>query len=240
MPRPLLPALLFLAGCAHKAPVLDLGPRGVDVAILPGCPTDPDGHLSTCQWRRVVWGAHLYRTGVVRSFVTSGGAAHTPFVEAEALAAGLEALGVPASAVHLETQALHTDQNVGYSLSIVRALDLGTVGVASEGGHAEGMCSMAARWGTACTPLPLDEAVVSAAMAEPLPDVQLQPIPHDEWVATHREPKMATSDRYSSFGHYAKVILTAAFTGSRPPHPPAPEPSVGRALGSVRSDPTIP
>ena len=33
-------------------------PLPVDVAIVPGCPSEADGTLSACQWRRAAWAAH--------------------------------------------------------------------------------------------------------------------------------------------------------------------------------------
>ena len=72
-------------GCAARAGWAEVPPGGVDVAIVPGCPTLPDGRLSDCQWRRAVWAHHLYEQGLARHFITSGGAAHTPHVEATAI-----------------------------------------------------------------------------------------------------------------------------------------------------------
>jgi hypothetical protein len=200
-------------------------PEPVDVAIIPGCPTLPDGRLSECQWRRAVWAAHLYEEGLARHFITSGGAAYTPYVEATSIAMGLEALGVPAAVVFRETQALHTDQNTGYALVLADRLGFRSVGMASDPGHSDAMCRMATRWGRPCTNLPMDYEVVSRRMAE-LPSVLVEPISRDRWIADHREPRMATSANYRSVAHYTGVILKAALTGSRPPKPPGPEPTL--------------
>ncbi|MEQ1504167.1 MAG: YdcF family protein [Myxococcota bacterium] len=214
--------LLSIAGCLPKSASVAPPPGGVDVVIVPGCPTEPNGHLSTCQWRRAAWAAQLYHDGQAHRFITSGGAAYTPYLESASIAAGMEALGVPADAIHCETQALHTDQNVGYSLAIARSLGYVTVGMASDPGHSDGMCAMATRWGWTCTSFPL----IGAIDVTSVPDVVLPPIPRDRWIADHREPRMATSPSYRSIGHYTKVILTATFTGSRAPKPPIPEPTL--------------
>jgi DUF218 domain len=224
---PLGALLGILTGCAPKANVLPAAGAPLDVVVVPGCPATPDGHLSPCQWRRAIWAAHLYETGAARRFVTSGGAAYTPYVEATALAAGMEALGVPASAITRETQALHTDQNTSYSLALVEQLSLGqTVGMASDRGHAQGMCSMAKRWGWGCAALPLDTRVVADRMAEPLPDLLLEPIPREAWIGAHREPRMATNKGYTSIGHYTRVLVSAITKGYHPPPPPGPEPTL--------------
>lgn len=215
-----------LVGCGPKA-ALD-GPESVtvDVIIVPGCPTELDGHLSTCQWRRAVWAAHLYELGISKTFITSGGAAYTPFIEAESIARGMEALGVPHDRVFRETQALHTDQNAGYGIAIAERLGFVNVGMASDPGQTEGMCSMAARWGWDCASFPMDYKLVDARIALGMPEVRIAEIPKEQWIAEHREPRMATSTHYNSIAHYTGVILKATFTGSRPPKPPVPEPTL--------------
>lgn len=199
----------------------------VDVVIVPGCPAEPDGRLSECQWRRALWAAHLYEEGLARHFITSGGAAHTPYVEATAIAAGMQALGVPAEVVFRETQALHTDQNAGYALALADALGFRTVGVASDPGHADLICRLAIRWGRVCTSFRMDPDVVLDRMSE-RPTGVLTPIPRAQWISEHREPRMATRARYVSIGYYAGVLLEAALTGSRAPEPPSPEPTLDR------------
>src|SRR6185369_1401839 len=92
-----------------------------DVVIIPGCPSEADGALSLCQLSRALWGALLWERGDTRAFITSGAAVHSPYVEAEALAAALAALGVPAEHIYLEPNALHTDENMYNSLQIARA-----------------------------------------------------------------------------------------------------------------------
>lgn len=229
---------LFGAGCAHPEAPLD-GPERVtvDVIIVPGCPNEVDGHLSTCQWRRAVWAAHLYELGIARTFITSGAAAYTPYIEAESIARGMEVLGVPHDRVFRETQALHTDQNAGYAIAIAERLGFSHLGMASDPGQTEGMCSMAARWGWDCASFPMDYAFVDARIADGLPEVRVAEVPNDEWIAHHREPRMATSAHYNSIAHYTGVILKATFTGSRPPKPPVPEPTLADRVGLVAPPP---
>lgn len=220
----LLPWLWWMAPVACAGSLADDVP--VDVAIVPGCPTEPDGRLSECQWRRAVWAAHLYERGLARHFIASGGAAHTPYVEATAIAAGMQALGVPADVVFRETQALHTDQNAGYALALADVLGFRTIGVASDPGQADLICRMAIRWGRTCRSFRMDAELVSRRMSE-RPSGRLPAIPRERWIARHREPRMATSPRYVSVGYYAGVLLKVVFTGARPPEPPAPEPTLG-------------
>ena len=54
-----------------------------DVMVVPGCPTRQDGSPSNCLLARSAWGAVLYHRGWTRHLITSGGAVHSPFVEAD-------------------------------------------------------------------------------------------------------------------------------------------------------------
>ena len=218
-------SLLMLSACASRGTVVSPPQGAVDVIVVPGCPTQEDGRLSECQWRRAAWAKHLHETGMAQRFITSGGAAYTPYVEAETIAAGMIALGVPEERILRETQALHTDQNTGYALAIAQQQGFETVGMASDPGHSGGMCAMAARWGWTCTDFAMEYDDVVAVLGDDPPDVRLDPIPYAEWIGNHREPRMATSPRYTSFWYYTGVILEGIFTGSRPPKPPEAEPT---------------
>jgi len=135
-----------------------------DAVIVLGCPSRADGSPSRCQLARAVWAAILWERGWATAFITSGSDVHTPFVEAEALAQVMVALGVPADRIWLEREALHTDENVYYSLRIARALGFRTLGVASQGGHAQWACRMMADWAEGCRALPVDlDAVAQRA-----------------------------------------------------------------------------
>lgn len=131
-----------------------------DAVIIPGCPGAEDGALSTCQARRAAWGALLYQRGYTRHFITSGAAVHSPFVEAEALAAALHALGVPADRIYLEPQALHTDENMYNAMRLARRLHWRRLAVASDRGHALGGCEMLASWSQPCHVLSIDNGAL--------------------------------------------------------------------------------
>lgn len=173
-------AVTRCVGCAGAE--LAPGAEPFPVAIVPGCPSAKDGAVSGCQWRRVLWAAHLYETGQVAQFITSGSAVHNRYVEADALRAGLASLGVPLAVVHTETRALHTDENLGYSLPIAQALGHDQIAVASDGAQVVIACAMLRMWGTDCLPLPLDVAIVEARMAEGVPLVRTLPVSESTWL----------------------------------------------------------
>src|SRR5438128_443276 len=111
-----------LAGCAPTYLIGRDPAERFDVIVVPGCPTEGEGRLGRCLIGRAAWAATLWERGQAARFITSGGAVHSPYVEAEALAEAMTALGVPAERIWLERQALHTDENMYFSLLLARAL----------------------------------------------------------------------------------------------------------------------
>ncbi|MDB4970368.1 MAG: hypothetical protein JWN44_6057 [Myxococcales bacterium] len=159
---------LVLSGCAAHYEVRATKGTHFDAVIVPGCPSEEDGSLSLCQMSRAVWASILWQRGVAGAFITSGGAVHSRYVEAEAIAAGMTALGVPAERIWIEPNALHTDENMYYSLQIARALGFRRLAVASQKGHAAWSCRMLEDWGqTACGAFSVDYDAVRAAGAMP-------------------------------------------------------------------------
>lgn len=222
--------LLLLLACSR--PVLQVGPierPPVDAAIVPGCPSEDDGRLSPCQWRRVVWAHHLWASGLVRSFITSGNAVYNPYVEGEAMKAGLVALGVPADRVYVEPRALHTDENIAYALRIADSHALESLAVASDGLQTIGTCEMVRVWSDgarSCLPAPMDYTLVKARLAMGLPDVRTAPVPSGEWIPLEeRERRIAEQlgrpVRGNSWWIYVSKSLLAPFgLSSPPPLPP--------------------
>jgi hypothetical protein len=153
---------VVLQGCAGhlevKAPVA----QPFDALIVPGCPTLSDGALTRCLQRRAVWAALLWEQRQAEYFITSGAAVHTPFVEAEALAAAMTALGVPADRIFLEPHALHTEENIFNGLRIARKKGWSRLGVASDRGQAIGACQMLMDWHKQCGAFSMDTAVVDS------------------------------------------------------------------------------
>lgn len=223
--------LLLLAGCAigtpreHVFDARDFLHEHADAAIVPGAPTLADGKLAPWQLRRILWAWRLYNQRQVDWIIVSGSAAYSRYVEAEALAAGLVALGVPAERIVLEPQALHTDENAFYSMQIAQERGFEHVVVASEGLQASGMCAMILEWSDLeCDYAPLD---IPWAMKQLSPvqefrtgDVQVAPVPRDIWLPIkEREERRALAHGYkrpNSIVLYAKASLTRDWT----PYPP--------------------
>ena len=165
--RALLACLVAVAGCAAHYEVRATATTHYDAVIIPGCPSEDDGSLSPCQMSRAAWAAILWQRGLAGAFITSGAAVHSRYVEADAIAAGMVALGVPADRIWLEQNALHTDENMYFSLRIARALGFRRLAVASQKGHAAWSCRMLEDWGQrSCGAFSVDMDAVLASHPE--------------------------------------------------------------------------
>jgi hypothetical protein len=226
-------ACLLAAGCGGRPEIgLETPSPAVDALVIPGCPAKADGTLSPCLERRVIWGAALFARGAARRVIASGAAAANRVIEAEAIAAGLRALGVPPACTVLEVDARHTDENVFFALRLMRLAGFGSVAVASDAGQAGGACSMLESWHQPCTPAPLDEPFVAGRFLDDdvrsrLAAVKVAPVPAEGWqsVADFEAARVAAGgpERPGSFALYFFWAPLLRLTGDpwTPPPPPA-------------------
>ncbi|MCP4804970.1 MAG: YdcF family protein [Proteobacteria bacterium] len=218
--------ILALLGCAPKV-LPPAGDVSIDVAVVPGCPAEDDGALSFCQWRRAIWAAHLYDEQLVDRFIVSGAAVKNPYPEWDGLRQGMVALGVPAERILTETQALHTDENLGYSWAIARDQGLDVIAVASDASHVETACRLLEKWDMECLGFPADYDVVHAVrMDVPVPAVEVATDP--AWVRlAERERALAReAGKRKKRANSGWVYATAGFRSM--PEPRVPEPSLSR------------
>jgi uncharacterized SAM-binding protein YcdF (DUF218 family) len=118
-----------------------------DAALVLGCPAEPDGSPSMCERCRVKSAVRQYRRGHIGKIIFSGGAAHSPLVEADVMGDLAVRRGVPAGDVLREGRALTTWQNVRFSLRLLRAHALSTVLVISTADHLPRARRIARFWG---------------------------------------------------------------------------------------------
>lgn len=116
-----------------------------DAALVLGCPALPDGTPSPCERCRVKSAVRQYRRGAVGRIIFSGGAAHSPAVEADVMGDLAVRRGVPAGDVVREPRALTTWQNVRFSLRLLRPGE--TVLVISTADHLPRARRIARFWG---------------------------------------------------------------------------------------------
>lgn len=118
-----------------------------DAALVLGCPAAADGTPSPCERCRVKSAVRQYRKGTVGKILFSGGAAHSPAVEADVMGDLAVRRGVPAGDVLREGRALTTWQNVRFAIKILRAHALSTVLVISTADHLPRARRIARFWG---------------------------------------------------------------------------------------------
>jgi hypothetical protein len=160
----LLATFLHYQSAAQRLEVRSPPSAPFDAIIVPGCPSAQDGTLSPCQARRAMWATILWERGYARHFITSGAAVQSPYVEAEALAAAMSALGVPGERIYLEPEALHTEENIYNALQIARRMGWARLAVASDRGQSVGACQMLEEWHPQCGAFTMDEALVHARL----------------------------------------------------------------------------
>lgn len=74
---------------------------------------------------RVNLAAEIWKQGLVRRFVVSGGKPDAEGVtEAETMVASLKSLGVPEENILVENQATNTSENVAFSMDVLKRVDL--------------------------------------------------------------------------------------------------------------------
>jgi len=237
MIRALLIVLLMLSGsvgCAKHATSPNLSKKdAVDVLLVPGCPTRGNGSHSKCLWFRATWAHEIWKQGLARRIVTSGGAVYNPYVEAISLKRALVALGIPADQIYTETQARHTDENVAYALALFPDAPPESFGVASHGFHARIACRLARAWGTACTVYPAPEAWVEARVADRPPRIRIQRVRAPDWEShDEHEHGRRIEQRKGLFGHgrvYLAYLTWGRIFGRNAPVAPGPEPTLMEA-----------
>ncbi|MBI5508071.1 MAG: YdcF family protein [Deltaproteobacteria bacterium] len=245
MSRAALRCLVVLAPAVVGCATNELGrarsrARPADVIIVPGCPTEADGSLSGCLRRRIVWAELLFHEGLAKEIITSGAATYNRYFEAEALAAGLVALGVPPERIWLEPDARHTDENVFYALLLALRLGATSIAVASDGGQAAGGCSFLSGWGQPCLQAGMDTALVSGRLDDPqvrarLDAVKVPPLPEAVWLRVDafeaERRRRGGPDRPGSIALYWFRAPFGRLFGDPwyPPDPPGREPIGYRA-----------
>lgn len=125
--------LLSSCGVYNEVSLEDRSRPVYDAVIVPGFPFDSEeGRMNEFQRMRLFWAYHLYSTGETKHVIVSGGAVHTPYVEAEIFALYLKKLGVDPRHILIENKAEHSTENVFYSLELARNHGFEKVAVATD------------------------------------------------------------------------------------------------------------
>lgn len=106
-----------------------------DALIVLGSPADAEGNPTPEQLARVTEAVREYKRGVASRLIVTGGATRYGYVEAQVMARTAEALGVPASSIFSEPEALDTIHNACYSARIMQAHGGRSAEVVSSDSH---------------------------------------------------------------------------------------------------------
>jgi uncharacterized SAM-binding protein YcdF (DUF218 family) len=106
-----------------------------DAIIVLGAPADSEGNPTPAQLARVTEAVHEYERGLAPRLILTGGATGHGFVETQVMARSAEALGVPASSIFQEPEALDTIHNACYSTRIMKAHGWKSAEVVSAATH---------------------------------------------------------------------------------------------------------
>lgn len=93
--------------------------RAHDAIIVLGCPNEDTGAASACQIARADIAVALSSAGYGDRFITTGGAVHNEWVEADTLRDLLIQRGISADRIKTEPLAEHTDENIYHSTRIM-------------------------------------------------------------------------------------------------------------------------
>lgn len=102
-----------------------------DVIIVPGFPHD-SGKVNLILAHRIKWAYFLYKNGFAKNIIFSGGAVHSPYVEAEVMRLFAIQLGIKKENIFTETKAEHTTENLYYSHVMAKELGFKTIAFATE------------------------------------------------------------------------------------------------------------
>lgn len=91
-----------------------------DALIVPGVPYQESIGWNSVMRSRVLWSWFLYKKGIVRNVIYSGGAVYSPYYEAKIMGLYAEQLGIPPAHIFYDTLAEHSVENVFYAYRIAR------------------------------------------------------------------------------------------------------------------------
>lgn len=121
-----------------------------DVIVVLGAMVEKDGTAGQMLRNRIAKAAELYYEGAAPKLILTGAAAHNRWVEAEVMAAGLQALGVPQNALILESRARTTAENAHFSATIIAEHRWQRVLLVSSAPHLARATALFAREGVRC------------------------------------------------------------------------------------------
>lgn len=107
----------------------EIGP--FDAVIVPGVPFE-NGRWDTVMKARVLWSWVLFKNGVVKNVIYSGGAVRSPYIEAKIMGLYAQQLGIPQENIYYDSLAQHSTENVYYSYLVAKQAGFKTIALATD------------------------------------------------------------------------------------------------------------
>lgn len=105
--------------------------KPVDAIIVPGVQYNGLNWNIVMKWR-VYWSVYLYKKGLAKNIVYSGGAVYSPYTEATIMALYAEKMGVPKEHIFMETKAEHTTENLYYGYQLAKEKGFSSIAFATD------------------------------------------------------------------------------------------------------------
>ena len=131
----LLFAVICTATCAHYKRAIYNNGQKRDVIILLGYPPKKDGTVSPILRERIKTAAKLYRQGIAKKIICTGGAVANSYVEADFMAQALIQSGIPKPSIIPEKFARGTYENLVNSKKIMQDEKMNTAVIVSSPWH---------------------------------------------------------------------------------------------------------
>lgn len=132
----ILIAVMYITGCAsnknqgiYRYAANNIQP--FDAVIVPGVPFE-NGSWDSVMKARVLWSWILYKNGIVKNIIYSGGAVYSPYKEAVIMGLYGRKLGIPKDNIFYDTLAQHSTENVYYSYLLAKKLGFKSIALATD------------------------------------------------------------------------------------------------------------
>jgi len=123
--------ILFSASCTKKIYKRSLKYAPYDAIIVPGVPYHGK-EWNDIMKMRVYWSYLLYKKGIAKHIIYSGGAVYSHYYEAVVMKLYAEKLGIPGKVIFTDTIAEHSTENLWYSYKLAQKQGFEKIALATD------------------------------------------------------------------------------------------------------------
>ncbi len=132
----ILSTILVLSSCgisqrSVKEQYNSVASNKYDAIIVPGVPFHGENWQMTMQIR-VHWSNFLFKKGIAKNVIYSGGTVYSEYNEAKVMALYGAALGIPSGSIYVDTLAEHSTENVYYSYQVAKKQGFKRIALATD------------------------------------------------------------------------------------------------------------